>query len=260
MIKAVYFDADGTLVSFRTHAIPEDTLRALRRLRGAGIKCILSTGRNRGTSLPLLDTGLFDGAILLNGQLCELDGEIVLRRTIDRRDLEVAVAGAERGEFTLGFVSDDLNFMNRYNAQVWRSDEFGGMPPMRLRPARDALGMDIYQMHIYGAPGCEAALVHRAQGLMAARWSENFADVFPWGGGKETGMEAINARLGIDAAQTMAFGDGENDLGMLRCAGVGVAMGNASDAVKGQANFVAASVDEGGIYRTVELFSSQLGL
>lgn len=260
MIQAAYFDADGTLVSFRTHAVPEDTVVALKRLRGAGVKCILCTGRNRGTSQPLLDTGLFDGAILLNGQLCELDGEAVLRRTIDRGDLEIAVEGAERGDFTLGFVSGDDNFMNRYNAQVWLSDEFGGMPPMRLREARAALDMDIYQMHIYGAPGCEDALVARARGLVAARWSENFADVFPRGGGKEIGMRAINARLGIDAAQTMAFGDGENDVGMLRYAGVGVAMGNASDAVKGQANFVAAGVDDGGIYRTVELFAEKLGL
>ncbi len=260
MIKAVYFDADGTLVSFRTHTVPADTVAALKRLRAAGVKCILCTGRNRGTSLPLLDTGLFDGAVLLNGQLCEMDGELVLQKTIAREDLEIAVEGAERGDFTLGFVSDDDNFMNRYNAQVWLSDEFGGMPPMRLREARVALEMDIYQMHIYGAPGCEDALVGRARGLIAARWSENFADVFPRGGGKEIGMRVINAHLGIGAEQTMAFGDGENDVGMLRCAGVGVAMGNASDAVKGQANFVAAGVDDGGIYRTVELFSKQLGL
>ena len=260
MIKAVYFDADGTLVSFRTHAVPEDTLSALRRLRGAGVHCILCTGRNGGTSAPLLETGLFDGAILLNGQLCTLNGEAVLRRSIDRSDLEIAVDGAEKGDFTLGFVSGYENFMNRFNAQVWLSDEFGGMPPMRLRPARDALEMEIYQMHIYGAPGCEDALISRAPGLIAARWSENFADVFPRGGGKEIGMQALNARLGISPEETMAFGDGENDVGMLKYAGVGVAMGNASDAVKAQANYVAPGVDDGGIAHTVELFASQLGL
>lgn len=260
MIKAVYFDADGTLVSFRTHTVPEDTLAALRRLRDAGVHCILCTGRNGSTSAPLLDTGLFDGAILLNGQLCELNGEAVLRRPIARSDLEAAVAGAERGMFTLGFVGGRENFMNRFNAQVWLADELGGMPPMQLRPARDALEMVIYQMHIYGAPGCEDGLTACAPGLIATRWSENFADVFPRGGGKEIGMRALNERLGVTAAETMAFGDGENDVGMLKYAGVGVAMGNASEAVKAQANYVAADVDDGGIARTVELFADQLGL
>ena len=183
MIRAVYFDADGTLVSFRTHAVPQETIAALKRLHTAGVKCILCTGRNAGTSAPLLDTGLFDGAILLNGQLCYLDGAAIHKRTIDRADLQIAVDGAERGDFTLGFVGERDNFMNRFNAQVWLSDEHGGMPPMILRPSRDALQMDIYQMHIYGAPGCEDALVARAPGLIAARWSENFADVFPLGGG-----------------------------------------------------------------------------
>ena len=260
MIKAAYFDVDGTLVSFRTHAVPEDALNALRRLRRAGVHCILCTGRNGGTSAPLLNTGLFDGAILLNGQLCTLNGDAVLRRPIDKGDLEIAVDGAERGDFTLGFVGGCENFMNRFNAQVWLADELGGMPPMRLRPARDALQMEIYQMHIYGAPDCEDALVARAPGLIATRWSENFADVFPRGGGKEIGMQAINARLGIAPEETMAFGDGENDVGMLKYAGVGVAMGNASDAVKARANYVAPSVDDGGIAHTVELFAAQLGL
>ena len=260
MIRAVYFDADGTLVSFRTHAVPQETIAALKRLHTAGVKCILCTGRNAGTSAPLLDTGLFDGAILLNGQLCYLDGAAIHKRTIDRADLQIAVDGAERGDFTLGFVGERDNFMNRFNAQVWLSDEFGGMPPMRLRPAREALEMEIYQMHIYGAPGCEDALISRAPGLIAARWSENFADVFPRGGGKEIGMQALNARLGIAPEETMAFGDGENDVGMLKFAGVGVAMGNASDAVKAQANYVAPGVDDGGIAHTLELFAAKLGL
>ena len=79
-------------------------------------------------------------------------------------------------------------------------------------------------------------------------------------GGKEIGMQALNARLGIAPEETMAFGDGENDVGMLKYAGVGVAMGNASDAVKAQANYVAPGVDTGGIAHTVELFAAKLGL
>ena len=54
----------------------------------------------------------------------------------------------------------------------------------------------------------------------------------------------------------MAFGDGENDLSMLIHAGIGVAMGTASDAVKAQADYTAPSVDEDGIARTL----SHLGL
>ena len=50
----------------------------------------------------------------------------------------------------------------------------------------------------------------------------------------------------------MAFGDGENDVDMLRRAGVGVAMGNAEAAVKAAADYVTADVDQDGIYRALE--------
>ena len=46
MIKAAFFDIDGTLLSFKTHAMPESTKRALRALRERGIKTVISTGRS----------------------------------------------------------------------------------------------------------------------------------------------------------------------------------------------------------------------
>ena len=52
----------------------------------------------------------------------------------------------------------------------------------------------------------------------------------------------------------MAFGDGFNDIGMLGYAGIGVAMGNAADAVKASADYVTASVEEGGIAGALEHF------
>ena len=52
----------------------------------------------------------------------------------------------------------------------------------------------------------------------------------------------------------MAFGDGGNDIGMLRHAGVGVAMGNAKDDVKAAADYVTDSVDENGIFNAMKHF------
>ena len=46
MIKAIFFDIDGTLVSFRTHAMPASARAALMRLREKGVKLFIATGRN----------------------------------------------------------------------------------------------------------------------------------------------------------------------------------------------------------------------
>ena len=45
MIKAIFFDIDGTLVSFKTHRVPESTKQALKELREKGIKVFIATGR-----------------------------------------------------------------------------------------------------------------------------------------------------------------------------------------------------------------------
>ena len=104
----------------------------------------------------------------------------------------------------------------------------------------------------------EDALLSRVANLTAARWSPNFADVFPRGGGKDRGLEAMCAALGISPAETIAFGDGENDISMLETAGIGVAMGNASEAVKTHADYVAPSVDEHGVARAIAHFPQAL--
>ncbi|VTP96654.1 HAD hydrolase family protein [Sphingobacterium daejeonense] len=65
-IKAVFFDIDGTLLSFKTHEVPKSTVEAIKILQTHGIKTILSTGRsiNSIDHVKFLD---FDGYITFNG-------------------------------------------------------------------------------------------------------------------------------------------------------------------------------------------------
>lgn len=258
MIKAVYFDADGTLVSFATHTIPPDAVAALEMLRKRGLHRVLCTGRNATTARDLIASGLFDALILLNGQYCELSGRVVYSRPIDSHDLNVAVEGALSGRWTLGFVSVNDNFMNRDDPFLRSSEARGGMPPTRFDDPRRALGMDIYQMHYYGPPGGERELLDETKGLTASRWACDFADVYPAGGGKALAMARLNACLGLTARESMAFGDGENDITTLEAAGIGVAMGNASAAVRAHADYVTSTVDEGGIAKALEHFRDLL--
>ena len=69
MIKAVFFDIDGTLVSFKTHRIPLAVRNAIEALRRQEIKVFIATGRHWRVinNLEGLD---FDGFITLNGSCC----------------------------------------------------------------------------------------------------------------------------------------------------------------------------------------------
>ena len=260
MLKAAYFDADGTLVSFRTHEIPADARGALERLGAAGVKRILCTGRNAASSAALAETGLFDGFVYLNGQYCQLDGAVVRDAPVDGADLEIAMAGAEAGECTLEFIGLRDSFFNRLDDWTYRNSSSRAISPDRVRPVRQALEMTVYLFHLYGPRGSEDPLIRRACNLTSARWAKNFADVYPADGGKAAGMRAVNAALGISPAETIAFGDGENDIPMLRYAGTGIAMGSADEIVRAAADFVTPSVDEGGISQAIGYFMEKNGL
>ena len=255
MIKAAFFDIDGTLVSFQTHRVPDSAIETLHALRARGVKTFLSTGRNGDSTRFLMDTGLFDGEILINGQLCEYQGVGIFENPVSRADIEIAVEGARSGDFTLGFLSGHESFVLNINNFVKNACDFCKMAVPRLADPEEAFCFPIYQIHCYGAPGVEDELLRRTSGLTATRWSPNFADVFPAGGGKDRGIEAICRHLGIRQEETIAFGDGENDISMLEYAGIGVAMGNSSGKVQACADYVTSTVDEDGIARAVEHFS-----
>ena len=90
MIKAVFFDIDGTLVSFKTHEVPPSTVAALAALREKGVKVFIATGRQRG-SINNLGTLQFDGYITLNGGYCIAGNEVIYKRSIPRADIEALI-------------------------------------------------------------------------------------------------------------------------------------------------------------------------
>ena len=84
------------------------------------------------------------------------------------------------------------------------------------------------------------------------RTSANWLEIMPAHVNKAEGLKQAASRMGIDPSQIMAFGDGENDIGMLSLCGYGYAMGNALDSVKKVAYDVCESNQEEGVARTVE--------
>ena len=86
------------------------------------------------------------------------------------------------------------------------------------------------------------------------RWYHAFADVTAKGVTKQKGIDEIIRFFGIELEDTMAFGDGGNDISMLRHAAIGVAMGQAKEDVKAAADYITTPVDEDGISNAMKHF------
>lgn len=71
---------------------------------------------------------------------------------------------------------------------------------------------------------------------------------------KASGLKALTKHLGLEAANVMAIGDEMNDLEMIKWAGLGVAMGNAVEAIKAVADAVTTHNDEAGVAHAIERY------
>ena len=254
MVKAIFFDIDGTLVSFRTHVISPAVLEALHKLREQGIQLFISTGRHPQMLSYVRSVFPFDGYVTLSGQYCFCGNQVVRRNPMDRESVAALVDATQNKDFSCIFLEGEdlyLNTCNQYT-EAFMVDLDLSMPPVR-DPHR-ALEGELYQAVAFLTKENEHLLLDRAPGLKTTRWHPHFLDVIPASGGKDMGIDAILEHLQIPLADTMAFGDGENDLSMLVHAGIGVAMGSASDGVKAQADYVTGTVDEDGIVSALRHF------
>ena len=120
MVKAIFFDIDGTLVSFRTHAVPQSARDALKELRARGVKTFIATGRSKQLMMEAAGDLEFDGYITLNGVHCFTAGNRdIYRSRIPEDDVERLIAYSHsHPETPFVFVHDDTWFITRVDETV----------------------------------------------------------------------------------------------------------------------------------------------
>lgn len=100
------------------------------------------------------------------------------------------------------------------------------------------------------------SLLERGDVIVSASFSNNLEINAP-GAEKGKALERLAKYLGIEMPQTMGFGDGENDISLIRRAGIGVAMGNAEECLKAEADYITATNDDDGVAAVLEKILQQ---
>ena len=251
MLKAVFFDIDGTLVSFNTHRIPTSAVEAVSRIRRQGVKVFIATGRPR----PFINNlaGLeYDGIVSVNGACCfTAEGEVISQKPVPKADIERLVEDAKAHPMPIAFATHDRAIAVNPDEAMGHLAQVFSLLDLRLpeiRPIEDALSMEVLQVIAFFTKEQEGRIMQEVlKGCDANRWHPYFADCVAKGINKATGIDDICKYYGIKLKDTAAFGDGGNDIAMLSHAGIGIAMGNAAEEVQASADMVTDSVDENGI-------------
>jgi Cof subfamily protein (haloacid dehalogenase superfamily) len=248
-------DIDGTLMHWGGGISPlvADAVEKARMCRN---HVILATGRNIIATLPVAETlGIRRGwAVCSNGAVTirlnpATPGgyDIVEKVTFNPQ----AALELVREELPDAFYAvEDLGVGFRVNREFPMGELVGRQ---RVVADFDELSHDEATRVVIRAPGVDVShfdeLVHRI-GLSEVTYAVGYSawlDLTPPGVSKASALETLRRQLGVYPDHTVAVGDGNNDIEMLRWAGQSSAMGNASEPVRDAADEVIGTVEEDGV-------------
>ena len=253
MIKAIFFDIDGTLVSHTKRDIPEGVLTALDELRAKGILLFIASGRHISEfpALPLHDYP-FDGYVTQTGQICYNGAfETIYEQPFTDEDTESLVRMFNEREIPIVLLNDRSLYINFVNEYVVRTQNAINTP---IPPIDSYHGEKLYGATVFGESATIDRVEERLTASRATRWNRFAADIVLGEAGKANGIRKMLDHYGISRDEIMAFGDADNDLDMISFAGIGVVMGNGTERMKEIADYVTASVDEGGVVEALRHF------
>ncbi len=252
-IKALFLDIDGTLLSHRSKQIPPSAVRALCKLQEEGILLIAATGRHYVDlgGLPISQIG-FDYHVTLNGQLIfDKNGKLLVGRPFSVDATRAVKKLFDEKKVAVMPVTEGGNLINFIDAKVRYAFE---AISTKLPLVGSYDGETIYQAMIYSSKEYMEKAAGEIPDTYPVRWNEFAIDILPKGGGKEHGVSDMMDILDLGKDEIIAFGDGENDIGMLSLATRSVAMGNADEDVKKAASYVTTDIDDGGIENALKYF------
>lgn len=269
--KLIFLDIDGTLLPPGDMLIPESTLAALDRARANGHKLFLCTGRNHRMTEPLLRHDCFAGAVCSAGGYVLCDGKTLVDIPMEPQQAEGVRAALERNGVECTLEARDATFGGSKMAERWKFIHKKNDAPlnseaerwrkameegMSILPLSDYKGEPLYKIVFiadHESDLAEAKQLYADQFVFCESKLDRLTDGFVNGElinrkfDKGTGIKAICDHLGCTLADTIGFGDSDNDLQMTDVVGISVCMANGSENLKKRCDRIAPSVYEDGI-------------
>lgn len=261
--KAVVYDIDGTIAPPLCCSVSPAVKQAALCLRKAGAVNIIASGRTPNLASPAVLGGFpADYVIGVNGgSAVAADGTLVFEHPFTEKQTRQLIEFADLTDAEFAFSFTDGYFAyNRPEEAIsnYTLKDYGGKPmlvdPTRTRHlAHSAVGA-ILRTAPENAAKFEKQFYAQFDDLRLVQIFLGSYDVCPVNGSKAHGIEQLLGTLGISPCQTAAIGDGYNDIEMVKSAGLGIAMGNACQALKDAADAVTLDFEHDGVAYAIEKF------
>ena len=247
MSKIVFFDIDGTLLDHDKN-MPASTKKAIETLKENGVFVAIATGRAPFMFESIRNELDIDSFVSFNGQYVVFEGEPLFKNPLNNGKIEELYLEASGKGHPVVFMNH-LTMKSSVKHHDFIENSLGGLK--FAHPEHDDLfyvDRDLYQTLLFCEEGQESYYSETYPEFNFIRWHPYSVDILPAGGSKAEGIKKMVERLGFKLEDVYAFGDGLNDLEMLKAVGTGVAMGNAVPDLQELANMVTKDVDDDGIW------------
>lgn len=269
--RLLALDLDGTALD-PAGDLSDDVRDAVAAARASGLRVVLCTGRRFRTALPVAQGLSLSGAIVVNNGVLVKD--LASGRTLSHRYLSDGVSAEVLA--LVREVGSPLVYVDAYEQRIdILIEDHGRAHPFQREYLEDNTDFtrvvddlentgrdDVIMMSTMGDEFTLRALRSRAErdlggrvrmhSLINKNYRGQILEFLAPGTGKWPTLRRIAADEGIDPRQIAAVGDDDNDIEMIRGAGLGIAMGNAVDSAKAAADHVTRSNAEGGVVEAIE--------
>ena len=268
-IKLIAIDIDGTLLNDDRKITPA-VYQALKAAEAQGVRIVLCTGRPlTGVQDLLTELDLFtdnDFVITYNGSLVQKtkNQEIISEFGLSHEDyLTIEMTARKLGVHLHVETQDTMYTANRDISPYTVYEAFLVNMPLKYRtPEEMSADLNIIKMMMIDEPALLESIIPNLPATLTDQYNvvksaPFFLEVLNKKAHKGAAVKKLAEHLGIDQSEVMAIGDNENDLTMVEYAGIGVAMGNATENVRNMADIITASNEEDGVAKVINEYVLQ---
>lgn len=254
-------DIDGTLIT-SNQELTSETLKAIEELKAKGKFFTLSTGRPiMGVSkyIHLVSPGIplisYNGAMIIRPD----NGEIIYERGLSESSArEIIRRGNERKTIVIVWAKNML-FVNKINEYVEGYQRITGETLNLIYDPEEVIAMGVTKcLWLDSAENISSyndeLREKPIEGVTFCTSTPMLLEFMCEGVSKGEGLKKVCEYCGVDISEAIAAGDELNDMSMIEAAGLGVAMGNAHNAIKAAANHITLTNDENGLAATIKEF------
>lgn len=257
--KILFFDVDGTLVDsyHGIQEIPEGVKKELKRIQDLGHKIFVCSGRPKAMMDDRFNA--FDGYILANGGYVEIDGQSIFENRMDPKLCKEVVDVLKSINSAYMLETADKIYCDYASQELYDYFNHGAL---RLDFIREFDEDEVLQRTIK----IEMNVTNENRDLVIntidqyfgfvlnydQHGSENAFEIYSPTLSKAIGMQHVLDYYGVKKEDSYGFGDGTNDIEMIKFAGVGVAMGNAVDSLKEVSDIVCDPIQENGLEKILK--------